>query len=157
MHIHLKFPRPPIVVHIFLLFAVIEVIQSIAESYFGFDHSIADLQKSLGSYLPDFLQPILYTLYVSMNTIFDATQMYFIVLLRNNPMRLFYLLSNCFVFFGFFTEPSKIMNAFHSANSQEIIMGSIALVALICAMVTSICLTNKNFLHWMKHQQDHNI
>jgi len=146
----------PISVKIFLIFASLEVIQSIAISYFGFDKSVSELQKTLSEHisLPDFLHPILYSLYIGMNTIFDATQMYYIVLLRNNPMRLFYLLSNIFVFYGFFFDTNKIMKIFNTTSSQEFINGTLGLIALICALVTSICLTNKDLVHWMRRNDN---
>ena len=146
----------PISVKIFLIFASLEVIQSIAISYFGFDKSVSELQKTLSEHisLPDFLHPILYSLYIGMNTLFDATQMYYIVLLRNNPMRLFYLLSNIFVFYGFFFDTNKIMKIFNTTSSQEFINGTLGLIALICALVTSICLTNKDLVHWMRRNDN---
>jgi len=146
----------PISVKIFLIFASLEVIQSIAISYFGFDKSVSELQKTLSEHisLPDFLHPILYSLYIGMNTLFDATQMYYIVLLRNNPMRLFYLLSNIFVFYGFFFDTNKIMKIFNTTSSQEFINGTLGLIALICALVTSICLTNKDLVHWMRRHDN---
>lgn len=146
----------PISVKIFLIFASLEVIQSIAISYFGFDKSVSELQMTLSEHisLPDFLHPILYSLYIGMNTLFDATQMYYIVLLRNNPMRLFYLLSNIFVFYGFFFDTNKIMKIFNTTSSQEFINGTLGLIALICALVTSICLTNKDLVHWMRRNDN---
>jgi hypothetical protein len=157
MSMNLFHSSPPISIKIFVLFASLEVIESIIDSYFGFNQSVKEIPKYVGGYLPDYYHPIFYLLYIGMNTIFDATQMYFIAVLRNNTMRIIYLLSNIFVFYGFFTDTDKVMRAFYQGSSQDFIVGILGLVALMCATVTSICLTNKNLVHWMKHHQDNYV
>ena len=80
----------------------IEVLQAIADYYLGFDKSVIDFQNSFSAYLPNPLLATLYLVNVIMNIIFDAAQMYYIVLIRNNLMRIVYLLGNVVVFYKFF-------------------------------------------------------
>ena len=97
------YPKP-LSVKVFVLFACIEVLQAIADYYLGFDKSVIDFQNSFGDYLPNPLLATLYLVNVIMNIIFDAAQMYYIVLIRNNLMRIVYLLGNVVVFYKFFWQ-----------------------------------------------------
>lgn len=147
-------PRPTSV-KIFLIFAFIECLQSLIESYLTFDQSVAHLKTMVSSYidLSEGMYPILYALYIGINTLFIATQLYFIVLLKNNLMRLVYLLNNMLLFIGFFAHPDRVMTEFNSTNSQEYLIGCLTLISLICTCVTSVCLTQKHLVRWIKHRE----
>ena len=146
------YPKP-LSVKVFVLFACIEVLQAIADYYLGFDKSVIDFQNSFSAYLPNPLLATLYLVNVIMNIIFDAAQMYYIVLIRNNLMRIVYLLGNVAVFYTFFSDTNKVMKAFNSTDSNEVILGTLGFIALVCAIVTSLCLTRNDFIEWMRHRE----